>query len=279
MLNCTVHKCPSKCHQIFDHSKINCEYIFHSNCAKGHAQQWQCHKGPPVTCVKCDKDAKAAEKKKQEDFILQEKRDVEQRLHDQKLAALEAEIVSTRQELRNAQIAEERDKSIQQKQKDLEAAAALAASQSAASQQAKNRQAQIVKPPSSPVLPQSSPVQPPSSPAQLPSAKSGSVDKPSPPKRVKTDSTQLPDVQIPRSPTPPPPPKSAAQEDWQRQKDVEGATNDAIDAIMEMTGLEEVKSQVLKIKAKIDLATRQNTSLKDERFNIVLLGNPGTGEI
>jgi replication-associated recombination protein RarA len=47
---------------------------------------------------------------------------------------------------------------------------------------------------------------------------------------------------------------------------------------MDMTGLEAVKAQVLKIKAKIDVTKRQNTSLKDERFNVVLLGNPGTGD-
>lgn len=60
---------------------------------------------------------------------------------------------------------------------------------------------------------------------------------------------------------------------------MEGAHNEAIDAIMEMTGLEAVKEQVLKIKVKIDTTKRQGTSLKDERFNIVLLGNPGTGKL
>lgn len=58
---------------------------------------------------------------------------------------------------------------------------------------------------------------------------------------------------------------------------MEGAVNDAIDAIMDMTGLEKVKQQVLSIKAKVDTALRQGTSLKGERFNVVMLGNPGTG--
>jgi site-specific recombinase XerC len=74
-------------------------------------------------------------------------------------------------------------------------------------------------------------------------------------------------------------PKSLSQQDWQHMKDIEGASNDAIDAIMNMIGLEEVKAQVLRIKSKIDVTKRQNTSLKDERFNIVLLGNPGTGSV
>lgn len=60
---------------------------------------------------------------------------------------------------------------------------------------------------------------------------------------------------------------------------MEGASNAHIDAIMEMTGLEEVKAQVLRIKAKIDVSQRQGTSVTDERFNVVLQGNPGTGEL
>ena len=47
---------------------------------------------------------------------------------------------------------------------------------------------------------------------------------------------------------------------------------------MEITGQEEVKAQVLKIKARADTALRQNTNMKDERYGIVLLGNPGTGK-
>jgi hypothetical protein len=62
-------------------------------------------------------------------------------------------------------------------------------------------------------------------------------------------------------------------------KDIEGASNDSIDCIMEMIGLEEVKAQVLRIQSKIDVTRRQNASFKDERFNIVLLGNPGTGSM
>ncbi len=64
---------------------------------------------------------------------------------------------------------------------------------------------------------------------------------------------------------------------WQRQKDTENGSKPAIDSIMEMICLEDVKSQVLRIKAKIDTTTRQNSTLKNERFNISLLGNSGTG--
>jgi hypothetical protein len=72
--------------------------------------------------------------------------------------------------------------------------------------------------------------------------------------------------------------ESPSKREWLRQKNMEGASNLSIDAIMNMTGLEEVKQKVLNIKAKIDVSIRQNASLKRERFNVVLLGNPGTGK-
>jgi hypothetical protein len=75
----------------------------------------------------------------------------------------------------------------------------------------------------------------------------------------------------------PPLPQSESQLDWHRQKHLHGARNDAIDELMEMIGLETVKSKVLALKDKIDLAMRQGTSLKDERLNVAMLGNPGTG--
>ncbi len=70
---------------------------------------------------------------------------------------------------------------------------------------------------------------------------------------------------------------SPSQTEWQRQKDQENAHNPAIDKIMEMIGLEDVKAQVLKIKAKVETSIRQGTDLKKERLGLVLLGNPGTG--
>ncbi|KAF9238217.1 P-loop containing nucleoside triphosphate hydrolase protein [Melanogaster broomeanus] len=54
--------------------------------------------------------------------------------------------------------------------------------------------------------------------------------------------------------------------------------NDAIDKIMGMTGLEQVKEQVLRIKGNVDTMKRQGVPINKERLNLVLLGNPGTGK-
>lgn len=71
---------------------------------------------------------------------------------------------------------------------------------------------------------------------------------------------------------------SPSRDIWEQRKRVEGISNSAVDGIMAMTGLEEVKKQVLRIMDKVDTVTRQGSSLKNERFNVAMLGNPGTGK-
>ncbi|KAK6331219.1 hypothetical protein TWF696_003278 [Orbilia brochopaga] len=71
---------------------------------------------------------------------------------------------------------------------------------------------------------------------------------------------------------------SASRDEWQRQKQVSKDSNIALDQIMDMIGIEHVKEQVLAIKAKAETVHRQGVDLRDERFHIALLGNPGTGK-
>ena len=82
----------------------------------------------------------------------------------------------------------------------------------------------------------------------------------------------------PLSPLPSPEHSSLAKRNWDRQKMQEGASNQYIDILMNMVGLESVKIQVLHLKAKIDIHHRQQTNISDEPFNACFLGNPGTGK-
>lgn len=68
------------------------------------------------------------------------------------------------------------------------------------------------------------------------------------------------------------------EEEWEYEKEFEGARNDTLDKLMDMIGLEEVKEAFLEIKGKVDTKVRQNVALTSERFNCSLLGNPGTGK-
>ena len=180
----------------------------------------------------------------------QEKRNAEQRRHDERLAQIDAQIALERDAIRDIQLADERKQALEQKIRDLEEAKRLAA--------------QARSPPVPPVT------QPPPAPDVLP--------KPTSKGDASSSTAKVPPKDIGSTERRPlVPPESAACKEWQRQKDMEGAANEAIDAIMEMVGLENVKAEVLNIKATLDLAVRQGTSTSRDRYNVCMLGNPGTG--
>ncbi|KAF8523922.1 P-loop containing nucleoside triphosphate hydrolase protein [Hysterangium stoloniferum] len=258
VLNCKIHKCPSKCHQISDHSKMACEALMYTECPNnGHEQRWRCSKGPPAACRKCDDDNRRAERKKQDEFK-----------HAEKLAELNAEIAKEAEKQRDARTAEERENAILQKEKDLEDARAI-----------------VSQPRKLGFLPSLNPMtSPPQSTDQesYPST-SPSTFQPSP-SEIRADinytvpSTPPVKVQVVVTNPSSSPLRSPTRDEWERRKRVEGDSNDAIDKIMEMTGLENVKAQVLKIKDKIAVSMRQGSDIASERFNVSMLGNPGTGK-
>ena len=246
LLNCGSHKCPQRCHQLYDHSKMACEHVMDATCTKGHVRRWKCHMAAPVACPKCEKEAKDLERKMDKVFEDQRRRDREAQEHSRKMAELQDRMDVATQDIRDRQVAQERAQAIQQKQRDIAAVLAMA---------------------------QRSPAQ------TVPSKRNGEertmVSEPEATshKPLTQNETSEPLDSRPSKLEE----KSPAALEWQRQKDLENASNNAIDSIMEMVGLEEVKSQILRIKAKVDLSLRQGTDVKGERFNVALLGNPGTG--
>ncbi|KAL4256309.1 CbxX/CfxQ family protein [Pleurotus pulmonarius] len=269
-LSCGLHTCPSKCHQLVDHSKMECLQIMTTQCPNGkHTVRYKCHQGPPPNCRKCEQDVKRREQKAQQDFDLKQKQEAEQLAHVKKMAEIEAEIERERQKLRDAQLAREREDAIRQRKEELAETIRMtiagniqkSTSDDGDGIEDKGRHSPPIIIPTRPPLP-------------APSI---------PPPPTTTTPTPTPTPTLPLKATSTPNEGGKAQDsgpetEWKRQKSLEGAANDAIDTLMEMTGLEEVKSQLLRIKDKVDLARRQNTSLKNERFHAVLQGNPGTGK-
>jgi KaiC/GvpD/RAD55 family RecA-like ATPase len=47
---------------------------------------------------------------------------------------------------------------------------------------------------------------------------------------------------------------------------------------MALIGLNDVKAQFLKVKAKLEIAKRQQIDLSEEDFSVNVVGNPGTGK-
>lgn len=226
-----------------------CEHILESRCAKGHLQRHKCHQNQPGTCRACQREDEKRQKDLQAEIERQAKRDREQAEHAAKMAEIDQQIRLEREKVADKQAAEERAQALEQKKKDLEVARRVA-------QEALNRV---------PTTKQET------TPTHRTSSISGpaTVARPHPPKEQKMDlgedKNEKEDM------------KSAPEKEWDRQKRVDGVSNDSIDALMGLTGLEEVKAKILSIKGKVETVMRQGTDMKAERLGIVLLGNPGTG--
>ncbi|KAI1498334.1 P-loop containing nucleoside triphosphate hydrolase protein [Biscogniauxia marginata] len=73
--------------------------------------------------------------------------------------------------------------------------------------------------------------------------------------------------------------ESPAEQEWRRQKEELGEKNEALDKVMKMLGLENVKMAFLEIKSMIDASRSRQGHLKCQDLNLVLLGNPGTAGV
>jgi hypothetical protein len=283
-LSCRIHACPSKCHPStrVPHTELPCQHILEEHCPKGHPQRRKCHQ-PSLPCKKCKEQANLAEQKRREEFDLQQKREVQQAEHERRLKELEGRINAEMQVVKDADLAQQRAQVIRQKQNELNAAQSLATSAVAA---ATSTFRSFIPSPSTFSTGQSpqasTPSQNPGDTSPSEGGNSNSKVAPVPPDQSSSQPL-LHNSPRARPQTPPGNPatlkKSSPEVEWQRQKDVEGASCAAIDTVMGMIGLEEVKRQMLRIKDKIEVTKRQMTSINDERFNVVLLGNPGTGRI
>ena len=190
------------------------------------------------------------------------KRELEQEKHDQQMAEINDKISQAQMKVQNARLSEERKKALEQKQRDLQVISALASAPLP----------QRAPPPQPDVTPPtivSPPLEPRDVQAQATEMPIGAEGRPLP--KLSANPPVRPTVR-PMVLTP-----SAQKSRWTRQKTMDGSLNEHIDKIMDMTGLEDVKKQVLDINAKVDTAKRQGVSVQDERFNVAMLGNPGTG--
>ena len=229
-------------------------YMLHDKCPEGHERSWKCH-NPPRECAKCEAEKRRKQKELQRALKAQEKRAQDEQAHSEHMAMLDTLLAEERQRLREEQLARERALAVQQKKRDLADAQAM-------------------------TLP---PIDLLSNPVIGAGGSSGKEPSPPPPRAPSTSSNNH-GTQPPISADTPSHKwitrrHSPAKEEWERQKTMENARNDAIDSLMDMIGLEEVKLQILQIKAKIEVSLRQNADMSSDRLNVSFLGNPGTGKI
>ncbi|KAJ5939590.1 hypothetical protein N7466_002724 [Penicillium verhagenii] len=260
-LNCGAHECPSKCHQLKDHSKMRCTKIVKWNCPRGHTLSSPCSlaKG---SCRFCTQEDRLKKEKHERDVRLEAERQRNQSLYAMQIAELQDEAAHLRLLNADKLINAERARILAQHHEEIK--------------QLRVPQSPITNPITEPVSTQSAKEQiakevesRPTSPMLQKSENSASQP---------ISSSNEPRVKPPTRQVMPKNPVSKAKTDWDYQKSYFNSRSPEIDILMNMVGLESVKSKFLTIKAKVDTAVRQNVDLSRERFGTVLLGNPGTGK-
>jgi Cdc6-like AAA superfamily ATPase len=244
---------------------MQCDIAMEAKCPEGHTQRWKCFQKKPLACHKCEDEAMAKAKKLQRDHELEVERDAKQKAYAKKLADIQDEIARERQRLKDNQDDQQREAVLQQHRVDL-------SSITAAIGRAGSFFSGVLSQPSQSA---SNIATPPDPSLRKYPAESSSMQNPSP----KPNSPLAANPAF-TSASPPVTPAGASpsRDQWEDDKKFNGATNEHLDALMDMIGLEEVKKQFLAIKSRVEVVIRQSTDLKDERFGAALLGNPGTGK-
>jgi hypothetical protein len=228
-----------------------CEKVVEFRCPDKHIQKRKCHKSQPQVCHQCIADDERRQREQEAALERQNRRDEARRKHAAEMAKLEEQIRLIRERTADNREAEERAQALEQKKRELEST-----QQTAKSAQSKNTASNGMV----------------SATKSQDTASPVSASKHQPPRPNREQSGSL------KTCVPETDGKTPSELEWERQKRVGNASNDAIDALMGLTGLEDVKSKFLGIKAKIETISRQGGSLKRERLGVVMLGNPGTGK-
>jgi hypothetical protein len=233
-LNCGLHDCPSKCHQLYDHSKMKCQEPINGLCPMKHQTKRPCFKSS-AACSTCAEEDRQRERIRKRNERLDAERDAKRAAYARQLAENQAEIDHEKRIMKDHREAEDLAKILDQQKQDLENIKATA----------KNLEKLRL-----------------SSNQPKPTSTVNSPSKSTSQGLSKDDEEDW----------------SSAKKQWEHFKHLEGAENGALDELMNMIGLEDVKDKFLAIKIEVDTAIRQGLDMANKRFGVSLLGNPGTGQ-
>lgn len=255
MLACGQHKCPSRCHILVDHSKIVCTEVVRSSCPQGHVQTARCQSKLPSECVTCKKLEDKRRKRAQARLDQTQKNEADQRKYDEEMDALDEKVLLIQQEMANTRLKDERRKALIVKEGDSKKALEQL-------QKLKEDRKMASKVSEKPRL----------------DGKLQKLDVSSEGKALHAIEHPSMDSQSSNDSVSDEREASPAELEWERQKTIESQSNGAIDKLMNMVGLEQVKQHVLDIKGQIEIQKRQGVDMARKRFHVAFLGNPGTGK-
>ncbi|OBT47666.1 hypothetical protein VE00_02260 [Pseudogymnoascus sp. WSF 3629] len=117
-LSCGTHCCPSKCHQLYDHSKMECQALVQFVCSQKHRSQRPCSKSQ-AACVTCAEEDRQRERRRRRNAQLDAERDTKRAAYALQLAEDQAEIDHQRRILQDHREAEDSARVLEQKKQDL----------------------------------------------------------------------------------------------------------------------------------------------------------------
>ena len=202
---------------------MKCGALVTTTCSRGHKISRVCHDKAATACKTCEAEAQLKEKKERRDHDLDRVRQAKQRAYARQLAELNDEIEHQKRLLKNH--AEDRDfrNTLAQRRKDLSKL-----KEKAQTSHQTTELASITPTFSVPTQPKGSHSADSSTPTQ-PSNTSDPGDEGG--NSGTSDNFSKPDLNMSDWD------KSEAKDDWEWQKQVEGADNEALDALVSMIGL------------------------------------------
>ncbi|KAI0387532.1 P-loop containing nucleoside triphosphate hydrolase protein [Hypomontagnella monticulosa] len=280
-VSCGQHPCYMRCHLRVDHSKMPCSKVMNDVCTQGHKITWLCSDRNPPACQTCRREQEEQALKARRDKDLELERQAKEHAYKKQLRAIQDDIAAQRKIIKDKQEETARQQTLKQQEAELAQlkkqvqksnnAASGSTGPSIPTQQATKVETKPSEDDSQ--HPHNGEPGPNNIPGQWPTESAPSSNTK---EEGKEDTSPEAPHEAAQSPAPEKP--SSAEADWKHQKEYENASNEALDSLFKMIGLESVKKEFLTIKARIDTSLRQGADIKDERFGAALLGNPGTGK-
>ncbi|KAI1142174.1 P-loop containing nucleoside triphosphate hydrolase protein [Hypoxylon sp. FL0543] len=277
-LSCGKHTCPMRCHMRVDHSKMPCHEIINDVCSQQHKFVWLCSQKTPPACQTCRQEKEERERKARRDKNLELERQAKQLAYTKQLRAIQDDIAAQRKILKDAQEERIRQQTLEQHRMELAQLTRQAQKPVDTTRPTSQAPPPVQKATQHAVDPGKANAQGPNCDVPSPNIMPGLSPKENTPVAATEHDDTASEASHESSNVPVTKELSSAEVDWQHQKDYENASNEALDSLFKMIGLENVKKEFLTIKARIDTALRQGAEIKDERFGAALLGNPGTGK-
>ena len=228
---------------------MECHKIIESTCSRNHKISRPCFKKDDA-CGVCQAEDRRSEERRRRDQKLELEREMKQKEYARQLSEVQDEIAHQRRILKDQSEQDERVRFLGQQQQDLKSLRDTVG-------RVQNKGKKDTPPTSTTSQATTT--------TALPNVHPGSAPGTD---QVVVENQSGNDLSVWNP---------SARDEWEHQKELEGAENQALDALMDMIGLEDVKDKFLSIKSKVDTAVCQNVDVSKERFGAVLLGNPGTG--